>query len=322
MTRRTGPALVLGVVAAVTSSTSGPFGKLLLEADWSVGAVATVRTGVAALALLPLALWTARRRDVSFRGSMPSVVALGVVGTAGTMVCYFNAVARMPVGVAMMVMYTAPVLVLLVAWLRDGDRPALRTIVGAGFCVAGLVAVVGARGVAPPDPVGLLWAAGAAGCVATYFLTSDRASANIPPTVLGCVALLIATATTFGLGVVGALPSRFGEAVVQLDGTELPALVPLLLVALVSTVFTYVASMAAVRALGARLMSFVGLTELIAALGTAWLLLDEVPRPSQLVGGALIVMGVLLIREPSQLPTSALNTIGRGSVTSRTRSSS
>lgn len=322
MIDRTGPALALAVAAAVTSSTSGPFGKLLLEAGWSVGAVATARTGIAALALVPLALWTARRRPVRLRGRLRSVTALGVVGTAGTIVCYFNAVSRLPVGVAMMVMYTAPVLVLLYAWLRYGDRPGRRTLLGAAACVGGLFAVVGATGVDRPDPVGIAWAMGAAVCVATYFLSSDRAVAGIPPTVLGCLALLLATATTFVLGVAGALPLHVGTDVVRMGGARVPALVPLLLVALVSTVFTYVAGMVAVRALGARLTSFVGLCELVATLGSAWLLLGEAPRPVQLAGGALIVLGVLLIREPVQTAMPSETVVGAGATSSRTTSGS
>lgn len=322
MIQRTAPALALAVVAAVTSSTSGPLGKSLLEADWSVGAVAAVRTGIAALALVPLALWSAWRRPVRLHGRLASIVALGVVGTAGTMVCYFNAVSRLPVGVAMIIMYTAPVQVLVFVWLRYGDRPARRTLLGAAVCVGGLVAVVGASGADRPDPVGVAWAVGAALCVATYFLTSDRAAAGVPPTVLGCVALLLATLTTVLLGVAGALPLKVGSEVVQLGGDSAPAVVPFVLVALVSTVFTYVASIAAVRTLGARLMSFVGLTELVAALGTAWLLLGEAPRPSQMAGGVLIVVGVLLIREPAQAMASAESAIGAGSTSSRTTSGS
>jgi drug/metabolite transporter (DMT)-like permease len=85
-------------------------------------------------------------------------------------------------------------------------------------------------------------------------------------------------------------------APVDLGGWSVPPIVPLVLVACLSTAFVYVAGFTAVSVLGARLTSFVALAEPVAALGVAWLLLGESPRPSQLAGCALIVAGVILIR--------------------------
>jgi drug/metabolite transporter (DMT)-like permease len=44
------------------------------------------------------------------------------------------------------------------------------------------------------------------------------------------------------------------------------------------------------------LASFVGLTEVMFAVVVAWLLLGELPTSMQLVGGALIVAGIALVR--------------------------
>jgi drug/metabolite transporter (DMT)-like permease len=60
-------------------------------------------------------------------------------------------------------------------------------------------------------------------------------------------------------------------------------------------VIAYVAGIAAARALGASLASFVGLTEVVFAVLVAWLLLGELPTSMQLAGGALIVAGVVLV---------------------------
>jgi drug/metabolite transporter (DMT)-like permease len=61
-------------------------------------------------------------------------------------------------------------------------------------------------------------------------------------------------------------------------------------------VIPYVAGIGAARALGARLSSFVGLTEVLFAVLVAWLVLDELPAAVQFVGGALIIVGVALVR--------------------------
>ena len=58
----------------------------------------------------------------------------------------------------------------------------------------------------------------------------------------------------------------------------------------------YALGVMAVPRVGARVASFVGLSEVLFALGFAWLFLSEVPAPIQFVGGALILIGVVLVR--------------------------
>ena len=58
----------------------------------------------------------------------------------------------------------------------------------------------------------------------------------------------------------------------------------------------YVAGIAAIRRLGSRLASFVALTEVVAGVVWAWLLLDELPRAVQLLGGLLILAGVVGVK--------------------------
>ena len=53
---------------------------------------------------------------------------------------------------------------------------------------------------------------------------------------------------------------------------------------------------AASRRLGSRLASFVALLEVVAGVTFAWLLLDQLPGPLQLAGGALIVAGVIVVK--------------------------
>jgi drug/metabolite transporter (DMT)-like permease len=64
----------------------------------------------------------------------------------------------------------------------------------------------------------------------------------------------------------------------------------------VAAVVSYVAGIGAARILGARLSSFVGLTEVMFAVLIAWLVLAELPTAVQLLGGVLIVAGVTLVR--------------------------
>ena len=67
---------------------------------------------------------------------------------------------------------------------------------------------------------------------------------------------------------------------------------PLVGLGVVTAALAYVAGIAAGRLLGPRLSSFIGLFEVVSAIGFAWLLLGELPRTIQLVGGVLILAGV------------------------------
>jgi len=90
---------------------------------------------------------------------------------------------------------------------------------------------------------------------------------------------------------------------VSLAGLELPGILPLLWVGGVATTVGYALGVIAVPLIGSRLASFVGLSEVLFALGFAWLLLGETPAPVQFVGGALILVGVVLVRMDAGSPS-------------------
>jgi len=43
----------------------------------------------------------------------------------------------------------------------------------------------------------------------------------------------------------------------------------------------------------------------VVAMASAWLLLDEVPTPAELLGGAVLVVGVLIALRPPRAPAAA-----------------
>jgi len=67
---------------------------------------------------------------------------------------------------------------------------------------------------------------------------------------------------------------------------------------LMSAVLAYPTGIVAVRRLGSSLASFVSLTEVIFAVAFAFVLLGQQPGPMQLVGGALILAGIALVKRP------------------------
>ena len=83
---------------------------------------------------------------------------------------------------------------------------------------------------------------------------------------------------------------------VTLLETQVSWLVPVLGLALVAAVFAYITGIAGARLLGAKVASFVGLTEVLFAVVFAWVLLGQSLGTMQMTGGVLVLVGIALVR--------------------------
>ena len=97
-------------------------------------------------------------------------------------------------------------------------------------------------------------------------------------------------------GWIGVLPMRATTGDVVYDGHVVAWWIPVLALGLVTAAFAYVTGIEAGRRLGSRLSSFVALLEVLMALVFAWLLLGELPRGVQMVGGLLVLAGVVVVK--------------------------
>lgn len=287
--------LVLGIASALAFSSSGPFVKPLLEAGWSLGAALLVRMGVAGLILSP-ALFLAMRRQRGFlRRHWRLIVGFGLMPVLGCQLFFFSAMQRMPVAVALLIQYLAPVMLVAFVWARTRRAPSALVLAGSVVAIVGLVLVVDISG-ASFDLLGTLFALAAAVCVCAYFVISERTGDELPPLALAASGLLTGAFVMAILCVSGIMPFQAPAVTVVLAGAEVPWWVPMLWVAGIATTVGYAFGVMAVPRIGSRVASFVGLSEVLFALGFAWLFLGEVPVPIQFAGGALILVGVVLVR--------------------------
>jgi len=288
--------LALALLSATTFGTSGTLASGLLETGWSAGAAVLVRIAVAAVVVLPFGVYSLRGRWELLRGNAGLVATYGVTAVAGAQLCYFLAVTRMQVGTALMIEYAAPAVVVGWLWLRHGQRPGPVTVGGAALAGIGLVLVLDLTSGVGVDPVGVLWALGAMAGVAAYFVISADEDNGLPPMTLAAGGLVVGAALLGLAGLVGLLPMTTSTAATTYAGREVPWWLPLAGLGLLSAAVAYTSGIAASRRLGSRLASFVGLLEVVAAVGFAWLLLDELPKAVQLAGGVLILAGVVVVR--------------------------
>jgi len=301
---------VSGILIALLSSAvfglSGSFAKSLMEAGWTPATAVAFRMGGAAAVLLVPALVALHGRWYQVRQNWKTIVLFGLVGVCGCQFFYFNAVERLSVGVALLLEFLAPVLIVLWMWFRTRRRPGTATILGAAAAVVGLVLVLDLTGDVRVDPIGVLWGLAAAVCLAMYFFITAKQNETLPPLVLTAGGLLVGAASMVLLGLTGVLPTGFTTQDVELAGWVTRWWVPLAGLVLLSTVLAYVTGIIAARALGPRVASFVSLTEVLFAVLWAWLLLSELPGPIQMIGGALIVTGLILVRTDKHTDVPAL----------------
>jgi drug/metabolite transporter (DMT)-like permease len=311
--RSAGAGLGLALLSSVTFATSGTFARSLIEAGWSANAAVTARVGLAAVVLAVPGAWSLRGRWHVLRRNLGMIGLFGLLAVAGAQACFFNAVRYLPVGVALLLEYLGIILVVGWMWVAHGHRPRRLTLLGSVAAILGLFFVLDLIGKGGLDPVGVLWGLGAAVGLATYFVLSARGDNGLPSVALASGGMAVGAAALIVLGLAGALPLHATVGDVDLAGYRVSWLVPVVGLSLVAAVVSYIAGIGAARILGARLASFVGLTEVMFAVLIAWLVLGELPTVIQLFGGILIVAGVALVRldEMSGAP-DAISSIDSG----------
>ena len=114
--------------------------------------------------------------------------------------------------------------------------------------------------------------------------------------------MAVGAATVAVVAAVGVLPLAAPDVTVDLLGTQVGWIVPLLIVAVVPTAIAYGVSAVSVRMLGERLASFLALSEVLISVLLAWALVGEAPLPVQLGGMVLVIAGIALVRRGTDSP--------------------
>lgn len=288
--------LPLAIGAAFAFGMSGAWARGLIDAGWTPGAAVTVRVWVAALVLLVPTILSLRGRWGVLKKNAGMVAAYGLLAVTATQLCYFQAVAVMDVGLALLIEYTAPIAVILWLWLRRGERPSRRSVIGAAIAFVGLVLMLDIITGAEVNVAGILWALAAMVGAATYFLLSAKADTGLPPIALAGGGLLLGAVALTVAGLVGILPIAWTTDDITYRFGTVPWFVPVLAIGLIATALAYVLGIASTRMLGSRLASFVALSEVVAALLFGWLLLGQLPDLLQALGGALVLVGVVVVK--------------------------
>lgn len=323
---RRGAGLLVALASGAAFGTSGTFGDGLLRAGWSPGAAVLARITVAALVLTPIALPRLRDQRTALRQNVRQVLVYGLVGVLGCTFCYFDAIATIPVGVGLLLEYTAAIMVVAWLWLRHGQRPRWLTITGTAAAIGGLALMAGITGSGGLNLTGFAWGMAAAVCMTVFMFVCDTPAppaadelaiaseptrgnpapagispaelspVELSPVVLSWAGICVAAVALAILGAAHVIPLAASTSDVVFLSHRVSWILPVLAVGILSTAAAFITAVAAVRTLGPKLASFIGMSEVLFAAAFAWLMLGQVPTPVQFAGSGLIVAGVILIR--------------------------
>lgn len=236
--------------------------------------------------MLALALAAAPRALRVGLGEVPPLAAFGVLGVTGVNLGYYEAISRIPLGLALVIQYLSTVFVL--AWLRlRGERVGSRLWVAAALSLAGCFFAVGAY----DGAVFAVNAAGASIALATavlfslYFLLADRLMRRHPPQVVLAWAFGFATLAWSARRPIWELPwAAYGRD----EWLTIAAVI------LIGTVLSFNLSMLAVRRLAAARGSIAATLEPVLAAAAAWVVLGETLAPPQIAGCAMVLAGIVV----------------------------
>ncbi|PVC90297.1 EamA family transporter [Streptomyces sp. CS131] len=309
--------LGLALLSAFAFGGSGVAAKPLIEAGLDPLHVVWLRVAGAAVIMLPVA-W--RHRNL-VRERPALLAGFGLFAVAGVQAFYFASISRIPVGVALLVEYLAPALVL--GWVRFVQRrPVTRAAaVGVVLAVGGLACVVEVWAGLGFDLLGLLLALGAACCQVGYFVLSDHGGQDggsgdglEPPNPVGVIAygLIVGAAVLTVVSRPWGMDWALLGGSAGMNGNEVPAWLLLGWIVLLATVLAYVTGVVSVRMLSPQVAGVVACLEAVIATGLAWVLLGEHLSAPQLIGGFVVLTGAFIAQSAAPKPPSGPVAAGAG----------
>ncbi|MEP6842951.1 MAG: EamA family transporter [Pseudolysinimonas sp.] len=226
-----------------------------------------------------------------------TMAILGVTGIALLQAFYGGALGRLPVGITLLLEYTGVLFVALVGYFVFKEKVKARLWVAICLVLVGMV-VVAQIWASTLDPLGVVLALGAAVTLTVYFVIGERqVSATSPLTVAFWTGLFAAAFWAIFSGWWNLSPSIFVKPI-DVGGShghlDLPLIIPLASAVVLGSFLPFFLSFSALKHLPATAAGIVASSEVLFAFLVAWLWLGESLQPVQLLGAAVVLVGIVL----------------------------
>jgi drug/metabolite transporter (DMT)-like permease len=289
--------MVLG--AATLWAANGTVSKVILQSgDLSSQRLAEVRSTGAFVGLaIAIALLRPRSLLVT-RRELPFLVAFGILGLALVQWTYFAAIDRLEIGIALLIQYTAPLMIALWARFAMNEHVRARIWTALGLSLLGLALVVDVWRGLTLDGIGVVFAFGAALSFAFYILMAERGVRRRDPLSLLCLGMFFSSAFWAVVQPWWSFPAEIVDDDVSLLGNlaeyDLPVWLLMASVVVLGTIVPFALLVGSLRHLPATRVGIAAMFEPVAASIIAYLWLDEELSGVQLVGAVLVLAGILL----------------------------
>ncbi len=292
----------LGYVMVATAATlfavNGSVSKVVLGSGLSSLELAQIRNTCAAILFLAFLLVVAPSRlRVGWR-ELAFLVAFGLVGIALVQWLYFVAIENLPVGVALLIEFTAPLFVALFARFVYHEHIRRRIWLAVAMCLTGLTLVVELWSGVAFSTVGVTAALVGAFALTAYLLMAERERKHRDAASLSFYGFLFAALLWAVINPLWNFPWATLGKDVSLQGNlseySAPVWALVAFIVVIGTMVTFSLLVGALRHISATKASIVSSLEPVVATVIAWAWLGETFGPTQLVGGAVVIAGILV----------------------------
>ncbi|CAE6945519.1 MULTISPECIES: DMT family transporter [Pseudomonas] len=283
------------ILATLACSFAGNHIAARIAFDHEAGLLLAIlcRSGVTLLVLSALVLW---QRD-SLRLKRETWGWQLLLGTliAVQSFCIYSAVARIPVGLALLVVNLSPILLALLTWILGGPAPTRRAAVIMGVILIGLMLVLdvparlASQGAIDERWVeGVLFSLTAAGVFAVALWVTEHRLSAMPGRVRSMLTMAVVFSLSAMVGASGALPGGVGLPNALAGWIALGVLVTLYGTAF-SLLFILMPRLDIAR--NAPVMNM----EPVAGMLFGWLILGQLLGALQVLGGLIVVGGIIAL---------------------------
>ncbi len=286
-------ALSAAILFGLNASTT----KVIIGSGISAEQVVFIRSFFTGGIALSWVLLTAPKTMKVPARMIPRLLLLGVIGVGLLQWSYSQAVFFLPIGIALLLEYTAVLWVPIIALIIFKERVKKQIWLGAALVLGGL-AVVAQIWDSQLNALGVFYAFLAAAALTVHLITGERIQRTLPTNVTLAYGMSIATLFFLPFANIGELDFSLIGSSMNLEGNLAAVDVPLWLALTFMGVFGSFLPMAltylALRNLSATLVGVVATAETILAALFALLWLGEQISLTQFLGSIVVIAGILL----------------------------
>ncbi len=288
---------IFALIAAILFGLNASTTKVIIEAGINAEQVVFIRSLFSFVLALSWAL-IANRKEILVKPKMlPRLFVLGVIGVGMLQWTYSMSLVRLPVGIALLIEYTAVLWVPIVALVFFKEKVSRVIWLGAALVIGGL-AVVAQIWDTQLDPFGMFLAFCAAISLTIYFITGERIQRVLPTNVVLAYGMFFATLFFLPLSNFGSFDFAIINSSLDLSGNlagvELPMWVALIWLGVLGSFVPMAFSYLALRHLSATVVGIIATSETVLAFGFALAWLGELITLTQALGGIVVVIGILI----------------------------